>query len=83
MIKILEKILSDTLQINGKYSRKSLTMLVSFGFCVFIGLVDMFTIYKCNDMIFLSFMGMAMGQTALTMYDKKKQSNISENDKEK
>ena len=76
MISLINKILSDTLtNEKGKYSRKSLTMFVSFGVCVAMGFIDMFTNFKINDIVFFSFMGMSGGQTLASLYDKKISNN--------
>lgn len=69
---MVKKILSDTLKSpEGKFSRKNLTMFASFHICIIMGFIDMLTQYKINEVIFMSFMGMAAGQSALTVYDKK------------
>lgn len=67
----LKKIWYDTLTENGRYSRKSLTWLVSFGCCMGMGIVDQFTPFKINDIVFLGFLGMATGQSIVSVIEKK------------
>ena len=67
----LKKVWYDTLTENGKYSRKSLTWLVSFASCMGMGMVDQFTHYKINDIVFLGFLGMATGQSIVSVIEKK------------
>jgi len=67
----LKKVWCDTLTENGKYSRKSLTWLVSFGCCMGMGMVDQFTSFKINDVVFLGFLGMATGQSIVSVVEKR------------
>lgn len=70
---MVKKVLSDTLcNPEGKFSRKNLTMFTSFVVCIIMGFMDMLTEYYINEVVFMSFMGMAAGQSALTVYDKRK-----------
>lgn len=67
----LKKIWYDTLTEDGRYSRKSLTWLVSFFCCMAMGIVDQFTPFKINDVVFLGFLGMATGQSIVSVIEKK------------
>lgn len=68
----LKKIWYDTVTENGKYSRKSLTWLASFMCCVVMGIVDQFTSFKVNDVVFIGFLGMATGQSVVSLMEKSK-----------
>ena len=70
--KELKKIWYDTMtESDGRYSRKSLTWFASFISCVGIGVVDQFTSYKANDMVFIRLLGMATRQSIASIFDKK------------
>lgn len=68
----LKKIWYDTLTEDCRYSRKSLTWLVSITCCMGMGIVDQFTSYKINDIVFLGFLGMATGQSIVSAIEKNK-----------
>lgn len=69
------KILKDTLQFRGKWSRKSLTVLVSFINSIILGWYIVATnyvnIYAIS--VFYGFLGLGGGTLALTVIDKVKQ----------
>lgn len=70
--KELKKIWYDTMtEEDGRYSRKSLTWFASFFCCMGMGIVDQFTPFKVNDMVFFGFLGMATGQSIASIFDKK------------
>lgn len=74
----LNKIIDDTLKNpNGKWSRKSLTMLVSFMMCILIGTYIVISNYiteteinKYAIEVFYGFLLLSGGTSALTVYDK-------------
>lgn len=74
----LNKIIDDTLKNpNGKWSRKSLTMLVSFIMCILIGTYIVISNYiteteinKYAIEVFYGFLLLSGGTSALTVYDK-------------
>ena len=87
----LNKIIDDTLKNpNGKWSRKSLTMLVSFIMCILIGTYIVISNYiteteinKYAIEVFYGFLLLSGGTSALTVYDKikgKKKGNDDESD---
>ena len=65
------KMLKDTLcNKEGKYSRKSLTMLVSFQVLIVLAFIDTMTSYFVSEYIFYSFLGLSGGHSVLTVIDK-------------
>lgn len=50
---------------DGEWSSKKLTTLLSMAMCAFMAILDQLTIYKLNETAFLSFLGMAGGQSLL------------------
>lgn len=85
MISEIKKINNDTLKNpSGKYSRKNLTMFVSFLICCFIGVSEFIVNAYCftlnykpgnnleiNEFTFTAFLVMAGYQTGLTVFNKK------------
>ena len=60
------KIFNDTLKNNGKWSSKKLTTLTCLVFCIFMALVDLFTVYKLNIQVFEAFLLLGGGTSVLT-----------------
>lgn len=82
LFKELQKMWFDTLTnpTTKKYSRKSLMIFISFNFCLVSGISNLFWNNTIEEYIFFGFLGMAGGQTALSVIDKVK--NGSNQDKE-
>lgn len=69
------KIIKDTLQHNGKYSRKSLTAFGLMAIAVVSEFVLPFMGITPNDYVFITSIGMCCGTLGLTVWDKKSNQN--------
>lgn len=67
---VLKELFVDTLKKEGKWSRTSLTMFISFAICVLIGLID-FSIHGYNSEIFFGFLSVAVGSKISDALSKK------------
>lgn len=71
------KFMQESLQgSDGLYSSKKLSTFISLAMCVLTGLADQFTAFKLNELVFFSFLGMASGQTALSVYSNVKHAKL-------
>mgnify|MGYP005991133571 CR=1 FL=1 len=68
------KLIDDTLKFRGKWSRKSLTVLVSFINSIFVGwyIVLQPEVNPYAVSVFMGFLGLGGGTLALTVIDKVK-----------
>lgn len=90
MVKIINKIVNDTLKTpQGKFSRKSLTMFVSFIMSILIGswvvVCNYFTPNPPSEYsveIFYGFLLLSGGTSVLTVYQKLKGHQQNEEEKE-
>jgi len=82
----MKKIIKDTLQFNGKWSRKSLSALICFVMSILVGAFIVLSDYLIEGEInhfaisvFYGFLGCGMGTLGLTVIDKikNKKSNDS------
>ena len=67
---MLKKLVRDTLMIQGRFSRTSLTMFISFVLCLIIGVID----FACNGYrseVFFGFLGSALGSKISDSFSKK------------
>lgn len=65
------KLINDTLKSpSGKWSRKSITMLVSFVICVIIWFLDQVIQLKVSEFIFWGFISLTGGISLTTILDK-------------
>lgn len=81
-MELIKKVLLDSLtNIDGQFSSKKLTMFVSFILCCVMGLIDQFTAYKINEVVFYSFLMMAGGQSVLSVMDRKIENKDKETNK--
>lgn len=67
---VLKELFVDTLKKEGKWSRTSLTMFISFAICVLIGLID-FSIHGYNSEVFFGFLSVAVGSKISDALSKK------------
>lgn len=73
MKKLIQTVLNDTLKSpNGKYSRKSLTMFVSFGMAVLVGGYVVHIRPQDGIQVFYGFLALGGGITGMSIYDKYK-----------
>lgn len=69
---MLKKVLTDSLtNLDDRYSSKKIMSFMSFNSCLFMAMVDMFTHYKINEVVFSSFLVMAGGQSLLSILGNK------------
>lgn len=72
MLTGIKTILSHSLtNSDGQYSSKKIMTFIAFNYCVLIGLIDQFTKFKLNELVFTSFLLMAGGQSALSVVSNK------------
>lgn len=75
------KIINDTLKFKGKWSRKSLTTLVSFANSILMGwyIILQPEVNNSSLTVCLGFLGLGGGTLALTVIDKIKNKPTNEN----
>jgi hypothetical protein len=67
---VLKELFVDTLKKDGKWSRTSLTMFISFAICVLVGLIDFF-MHGYNTEVFFGFLSVAVGSKISDALSKK------------
>lgn len=67
---VLKELFVDTLKKDGKWSRTSLTMFISFAICVLIGLINFF-MHGYNSEVFFGFLSVAVGSKISDALSKK------------
>ena len=67
----MKKILKDTLQSNGKWSRKSLTAFFAFHIAVVYEFLGLFLHFETKEYVFITLLTLVGATLGLTVWDKK------------